>query len=119
MEQKPKKGITFKVLWHSEIVDDFRDIPQNIVENIIEASTYRLSQAPQLVGAPLKGTTNLVWKMRFSAYRILFTMNQKSEEVWVLSVKHRSVVYNQQNIMSVLQMAIAIHQSGGSIKPLE
>lgn len=119
MEQKPKEGMTYKVCWHHDVIDDLKKIHPSVVEGIVEASEYRLSQAPELIGHPLKGTTNRVWKMRFSNYRILYTINVQSREVWILCVCHRKSVYNEQNLMSVLKMAIAIHQSGGSIKPNE
>lgn len=111
--------MSFRVLWHPEIVDDFGKIHPIFVERIVEAANYRLSNAPQLIGHPLKGTTNLVWKMRFSDYRILYTINISAKEVWILSVEHRKSVYNGQNVMQIVQMALAIHQSGGNIKPPE
>ena len=103
-------GHRYKVLWHPEIKDDFVKIPINLRESIVQAAEHRLSAAPQFIGQPLKGTTNLIWKISFSKYRILYTMNAKCKEVWILSVQKREIVYRHQHVLSLLKLAISLQE---------
>ena len=106
-----KVASPYILLWHSEIREDFKQIHPSVVEKIIKAVQHRLSLAPHVIGEPLKGTSNLVWKIRFSDYRILYTMNRKAKEVWVLSVRHRSVVYQEAHVQDLVNWALALQKA--------
>lgn len=113
MEQNPKEevGITplrYKVLWHSDVKRDLSDLSPDTAEHLVEAAQYKLSTAPQFIGQPIKGTTRLLWKVRFSKYRVVYTMNDSAKEVWVLAVGKRDAVYRDTNIQSWVKLAIAI-----------
>lgn len=114
MEQNPKEeaGIgppQYKVLWHPDTKGDLSDLSPDIVEHLVDAAQYKLSTAPQFIGQPIKGTTRLLWKVRFSKYRVVYTMNERAKEVWVLAVGKRDAVYRDTNIQSWVKLAIAIH----------
>ena len=98
----------YRVKWHQNIEEDFSKISKPMAGNIIENAEHRLSRAPQFLGQPLKGTTNLIWKIRFSKYRILYTMNPKAKEVWILSVQKRDLVYRDRHVQSLVKLALAI-----------
>ena len=112
MEQGPQKAPigqpAYRVLWHQEIKGDFLKIPRKATETIVSAANHRLAIAPQFIGEPLKGTTNLLWKLRFGKYRIIYTMNVKAKEVWVLSVQKREIVYKDRHVQSLLRLAVAL-----------
>lgn len=114
MEQEPQKDPIgtkeYHVFWHSEVRKDFAKISKALTESLISAVEHRLSIAPQFIGQPLKGTTNLLWKISFSKYRIIYTMNVKAKEVWVLSVQKREIVYKDSHVQSLLTLAVAIQQ---------
>ncbi|MBI3322808.1 MAG: type II toxin-antitoxin system RelE/ParE family toxin [Candidatus Omnitrophica bacterium] len=117
MEQEPKPGQVslpaFKVIWHAEIKKDFSKIPQSVVNSIVRASDYRLSLAPEIIGNPLKGTANRLWKIRFAGYRIVYTIHVGMKEVWVLSVQKRDIVYRDQHIQALLKVAVVLHEKFG------
>ncbi|MBI4323462.1 MAG: type II toxin-antitoxin system RelE/ParE family toxin [Candidatus Omnitrophica bacterium] len=105
----------YTVLWHHEIRQDFEELSESLSEKIVNAVQHRLSLAPTL-GEPLKGTRRLVWRLRFSDYRILYTVNRRSREVWILSVKHRSVVYQNNHVQELVKWAVALqatHEQSG------
>ncbi|MBI3318454.1 MAG: type II toxin-antitoxin system RelE/ParE family toxin, partial [Candidatus Omnitrophica bacterium] len=83
------------------------------VNSIVRAADYRLSLAPDLIGEPLKGTTNRLWKIRFSSYRIVYTINVSRKEVWILSVQKRDIVYRNQHVQALLKVAVALHEKFG------
>jgi mRNA-degrading endonuclease RelE of RelBE toxin-antitoxin system len=117
MEQGPKEKIVskFNILWHRNIKDDFDIITPDTVENMVRAIHQRLAIAPLLVGDALKGTDQKLWKIKFSKYRIIYTVRTKSNEVWILSVQKRSVVYESKHISKLLKLAIAIHEQQTSL----
>ncbi len=114
MEQAPqekKLGTPeYRVLWHPEIKKDLSKITPVGVDSIVRTAEHRLSRAPHLIGQPLKGTTHLLWKIRFSKYRIVYTLIAKAKEVWVLSVQGRDEVYRHSHIQSLLRLATALHE---------
>lgn len=114
MEQGPQKNPigqpVYRVLWHQDIKGDFLKIRRKSTESIASAANHRLAIAPQFIGEPLKGTTNLLWKLRFGKYRLIYTMNVKAEEVWVLSVQKREIVYKDRHVQSLLRLAVALQE---------
>ncbi|MBI4226847.1 MAG: type II toxin-antitoxin system RelE/ParE family toxin [Candidatus Omnitrophica bacterium] len=113
MEQNPQEEVgvgppRYKVLWHPDAKRDLSNLSQDIVEHLVEAAQYKLSTAPQFIGQPIKGTTRLLWKVRFSKYRVVYTMNDRAKEVCVLAVGKRDAVYRDANIQSWVKLAIAI-----------
>ena len=117
MEQKPKLGQVnlpaFRVIWHAEVKKDLSRIPPSVVNSIVRAVDDRLSLAPEIIGNPLKGTANRLWKIRFSGYRIVYTIHVSRKEVWVLSVQKRDIVYRDQHVQALLKVAVALHEKCG------
>ena len=113
MEQDPEEKIVkskkYKVFWHQNIKEDFEKIPPSLIEKITLGVEHKLSNAPLLIGEPLKGTINKLWKVAYSKYRVIYTINPKSKEVWVLSAMKREVVYRHAHVQAILQMALALH----------
>ena len=107
----------FRVVWHKEIADDFLKINKDIAEKIIENANYKLSRAPLYIGEPLKGTSNRLWKISYSKYRIIYTFHQSAKEVIVLSVQKREVVYKRNHILQLLNLAIAIQEESKKFPP--
>lgn len=106
-------GPIYRIFWHPLVKDDLSRVPKNLTESIVKAAEHRLSRAPHLIGQPLKGTTHLLWKIRFDKHRIVYTISTKANEVWVLSVQKREVVYRSRHIQSLVNLAIAIRQKTG------
>lgn len=106
-------GPAHKVLWHSGVKDDLEKVAPSEVERLVRAAEYRLSRAPEFIGQPLKGTTRLLWKLRFGKYRIVYTLNSSAKEVWVLSIQTRDIVYRPSHLESLLKLAIALREQEG------
>jgi len=114
MEQEPQKkkvGIpAFGIHWHPDIKDDLEDIHPSTATSIVRAAEHRLSRAPLFIGQPLKGTARLLWKIRFGKYRILYTVNTNANEVWILAVQKRDIVYKHKHVESLLKLAVALQK---------
>jgi len=112
VEQEPSKvgQPAFKVFWHPGTKQDFAKMPPSLVDSIVRAATHRLSRAPQLIGEPLKGTVQRLWKIRFSKYRIIYTIQAKRDEVWILAVLKRDIAYRHRHVESLLRLAVALQE---------
>ena len=108
-EEKISGGKKYKVFWHQNIKEDFEKISSSLIEKIVSGVEHKLSTAPLLIGEPLKGTISKLWKVAYSKYRIIYTINPKCHEVWVLSVMKREIVYQHAHVQAILQMALALH----------
>ena len=117
MEQEPAAGQAevappaYTVVWHAAVRGDLAKIPRSTVESLAKAVNYRLSQAPHVIGTPLRGTTNLLWRLRFGSYRVVYTVNVRSKEVWVLTVQRRDIVYRDPHLSSLLKLAVVLQQT--------
>ena len=103
----------YKVFWHQNIKKDFEKISVSLTESIVRSIEHKLSTVPEYLGQPLKGTTARLWRTVYSKYRIIYTINAKAKEVWVLSVMKREIVYRDAHIQALLQLAIAIQKKMG------
>lgn len=114
MEQgPPEKRLdlpAYQVLWHSGIKEDLEKVSPSEVERLVRAARDRLARAPEFIGQPLKGTTRLLWKLRFGKYRVVYTLNARAREVWVLSIQGRDIVYRPSHLESLLRLAMALRQ---------
>ena len=114
MEQDPQakkiENFSYRVLWSSDAREDLLDIPQDIADTIIDKTGQRLSQLPHYVGQPLKGTTKKLWKLRFGKYRLVYSINTRFKEVYILAIANRDVVYRNDAVQSLLKLAVALHE---------
>ena len=111
--QAPREAVgplAFRVLWHAEVRRDLVKIPPPTVEAIVTAAHERLSQAPFLIGEPLRGTAQRLWRLRYSQYRLVYTVRPAAHEVWVLSVQTRDVIYRKTHLQRLLRLAHALQQ---------
>lgn len=114
MEQEPQEESVsvqpYRVQWHPEVKDDLENIHPSLVDSMVEGAEYRLSRAPTHIGKPLRGTANKLWRIRFGKLRIVYTINFKSKEVWVLAVRNRETVYKHPHVLGLLKMAVVLQE---------
>lgn len=111
-QKEPIGEPIYRIVWHPLVKEDLSKVPKNLTKFIVKAAEHRLSRAPHLIGPPLKGTTRLLWKIKFDKHRIVYTINTKANEVWILPVQKREVVYRDRHIQSLVNLAIALRQRG-------
>ena len=114
MEQDPQakkiESSFYRVLWATEAREDLPEVPRDIADTIIDKTGQRLSQLPHYVGQPLKGTTKKLWKLRFGKYRLVYSINNKYKEVYILAITNRDVVYRNNAVQGLLRLAVVLHE---------
>ena len=99
----------YRVLWHPAAREDFAPLDAVTVDTLVRSAHDRLARAPQHFGQPLKGTTHLLWRMRWGDYRLVYTIRQASREVWVLGSQRRDIVYRASHLQRLTRLAAALH----------
>lgn len=71
------------------------NLPEPVAVAVIEFVTGALIENPQRVGKPLRGDLAGIRSARRGTYRILYRINDESQEVVVLHIEHRRDAYGR------------------------
>jgi len=108
--QKKKVNLEYRVVWHPSCKEDLSEINAGIAHGLIRGVDHKLSKAPLLIGSPLKGASRLIYKVGYTQrYRVLYTVNDRAKEVWVLAVKNRDIVYKAHQFQHMVNLANTLH----------
>lgn len=83
----------YRIRYTADAVDDFAEMPGNIITRIRKAENERLKTAPEKYGEPLRGELAGLWKIRVGDYRIVYELNRSTRIVTVWGAYHRKAVY--------------------------
>lgn len=83
----------YNLRYHLSAVDEINDLGESIRKRIRKSLT-RLKEGP-LEGKPLKGELSGFRSSRVGNYRIVYTISNDQNIVYVLYVGHRSKVYEE------------------------
>lgn len=83
----------YKVLIKESAAKDLKDIDKTQGRRILTAIERKLSEAPRKTGEPLKGKYKGFWKMYVVPYRVIYSIDDKDETVFIEKVGHRKDVY--------------------------
>ncbi|MDP3725015.1 MAG: type II toxin-antitoxin system RelE/ParE family toxin [Nanoarchaeota archaeon] len=72
---------------------DIKGISAEYKKRIEEAVEKKLKTRPEAYAVSLRRSLKGFWKLRVGDYRIVFQIKEKAQEVFVLTIKHRSIVY--------------------------
>ncbi len=83
---------------------DIKKISQADKQRIFRAIRNKLTTNPQEFGEPLRGEFSSLWKLRVGPYRIIYKIEQKKIQVYVIIIGYRrnSEVYRK--LMSRLDL---------------
>lgn len=96
-----------EIHWHTDAADDIEDVAPALRPALLRGIRHKLSTDPTAIGRPLKGTANQLWKIKFTDYRIIYTI--KGNEVWILAVSKRETDYSNRMMSRYSKAAIDIH----------
>ena len=81
----------FKITYHKKVADDVSAISTSNKIAIKKAIQEKLATEPEFFGKPLQFSLSGLRSLRVGHYRVVFQL--KKEEVFVVLIGHRSVVY--------------------------
>jgi mRNA-degrading endonuclease RelE of RelBE toxin-antitoxin system len=74
----------YRLLFHPDVLDDIAPLSLKARDLILASMEERLSGEPMKYGKRLSRGLKGFWKLRVSAYRIIYRV--EGDEVWVLKV---------------------------------
>lgn len=81
-----------KVLFHPDVLTQLQRLPRSEFETALQ-TIIALSHEPRPPGAKkLVGATN-DWRVRFGQYRVVYTVDDKADEITIFVVAKRSDAY--------------------------
>lgn len=85
--------MAYKVVWHEKALADLKSLDRVIARKIIDRVKGHLVQQPDKLGKPLKGVLQGLFRYRLGDYRIVYLIDRKEGQIFILHVAHRSGVY--------------------------
>lgn len=83
----------YEVIFTASARRSLERIPPRIVAAIVEFAFGDLAQTPRKVGKPLKRELEGSYSARRGPYRILYNIDDLSNQIQILRVDHRADVY--------------------------
>jgi mRNA interferase RelE/StbE len=86
--------MAYIILYHHKVKEnDIRAVDKSALNRIAAAIEARLAIEPEKYGHPLRKPLSGYWKLRVGDYRVIYKINKN--EVWILAILHRSIVYKE------------------------
>lgn len=83
----------FVIVFHPSVQEDVAALDKTMRQRARNAIETRLTADPARYGKPLRGTLAGYWKLRVGDWRVVYAIH--GQEVIVLAIKHRSMVYDE------------------------
>jgi len=85
--------LSYSLVFHPAVREDVAALTKAVRERVRRAIETRLTVDPARWGRPLRGTLAGTWKLRVGDWRVVYAI--RGDEVVVLAIKHRSMVYDE------------------------
>ena len=85
--------MSYLIRHQSEVLEDIRQIPENLRLRIQRAINHRLGTAPDLYGERLGKDLAGLWKLRVGDYRVVFKLDTEAKRVTIWCIRNRKNVY--------------------------
>ena len=87
--------MTREIAYNPEALKDLRKLDRTIQREILDYMERRIGTAadPRQFGKPLRGSKFGLWRYRLRDYRIVCELQDKRLVVLVISIGHRSTIY--------------------------
>lgn len=83
----------YRITYHHQVADDIATVTKSARSAIKAAIEGKLTTEPALFGKPLQFSLKGLRSMRVQDYRVVFRLTHN--EVYIVLIAHRSVVYRQ------------------------
>jgi mRNA interferase RelE/StbE len=82
----------YRIEYAAGVAKDLKILPANMKTKALSIIEKTLARDPS-AGRPLTGSYKGLWKYRFGAYRIIYSIEAKRLVIFVLRIRNRKNVY--------------------------
>jgi mRNA interferase RelE/StbE len=83
----------YKVILSNKVIKEIDELPDNVFDKFDEV-IQKLKSNPRPIGC-MKLTDQEGYRVRFGKYRIIYTINDKLQEISVFKISHRKESYRR------------------------
>ena len=85
--------MAYKVIWHEYIRDELEEMDRKIASRIVNKIENHLVKSPADLGVALRGQFAGLYRYRVGKWRVIYSIEPRTETILVLRVEHRNKVY--------------------------
>ena len=85
---------SYKIEWKKSAAKELRNLPQEVIAEIVDRVTS-LAEDPFPPGVKKLAGAEHTYRMRFSSYRVIYTVSKDDLLVEIVRVGHRQSVYKR------------------------
>jgi len=88
--------LAWKIEYDPRVEKDLKAIDRAMQREILDYIDTRIAteEDPRRFGKPLRHELRGLWRYRVRDYRIICEIREESDVVFVVTIKHRSIVYD-------------------------
>lgn len=85
---------SYKIEWKSSAAKELRSLPKDVIAEIVDRVT-NLGEDPFPFGVKKLAGAEHTYRIRFSSYRVIYTVARDNRLVEIVRVGHRQSVYKR------------------------
>jgi mRNA interferase RelE/StbE len=85
--------MAYKVIWNEGVIDELKEMDKKIASRIVNKVENHLVKSPADLGMALRGQFAGLYRYRVGKWRVIYSIEPRTETILVLRVEHRNKVY--------------------------
>ena len=85
--------MAYKVIWNEGVIDELKELDKKVASRIVNKVENHLVKSPSDLGMALRGQFSGLYRYRVGKWRVIYSIEPRTETILVLSVEHRNKVY--------------------------
>lgn len=85
--------MAYKVIWNECVIDELKELDKKIAIRIVNKVENYLVKSPADLGVALRGQFSGLYRYRVGKWRVIYSIEPRTETILVLRVEHRNKVY--------------------------
>jgi len=86
--------MAYKVIWHEGARDELKEMDREVASRIVYKVENYLVKSPADLGVALRGQFAGLYRYRVGKWRVIYSIEPRTETILVLRVEHRDKVYD-------------------------
>jgi mRNA interferase RelE/StbE len=85
--------MAYKVIWNEGVIDELKEMDRKVASRIVNKVENHLVKSPADLGMALRGQFAGLYRYRVGKWRVIYSIEPRTETILVLRVEHRNKVY--------------------------
>jgi mRNA interferase RelE/StbE len=85
--------MAYNVIWNEGVIDELKEMDRKVASRIVNKVENHLVKSPADLGMALRGQFAGLYRYRVGKWRVIYSIEPRTETILVLRVEHRNKVY--------------------------